>query len=100
MIGTFKNQGNDVSQSIVTSGFYLIIRLAIRSLRTSELHSETEERKRRIFDNIILKKLGRSVTVPTSPKAQNYAPYFDCVEPCSAQLPEDNDPFMIDGATI
>ena len=40
-LGLCKNEGNKMSQSIVASNGYAITRKTIRSLRTSEMHSET-----------------------------------------------------------
>ena len=45
MLGPCKNKGNEMSQSIVASSGYVITRRTVRSLRTSEIHSETEKRK-------------------------------------------------------
>ena len=69
----------------------------VRSLRILELHSETEKRKRRIFDDAILKNLGDSVVKPTNSNAREHVPYSDGVDPDSVKLPEDNDPVMPDG---
>ena len=89
-----------MSQLIVTSIGYVITRRTVRLIRTSELHSETENRKQRIFDCAILKKLGDSVTIPTSTNARHHAPYFNNVDPDSVQLPEDNGPFIPDGTAV
>ena len=86
-----------MSQSIVVSRGYAITRHPVRSLRTSDLHSETEKRKRRIFDNIILKKLSDSVAKPINANVRDHVPYFAGVDPDYVKLPEDNDPVMPDG---
>ena len=67
ILDPWKNEGNEMSQSIVASSDYEITRQTFRSLRTSELHSDTEKIKRRIFDKIILKKLGDFVAKPMKP---------------------------------
>ena len=62
-------------------------------LRSSELHSETEKQKCSIFDNIILKKPGDSMTKKTDPPdAMNHVPYEDSIEPKPIKFPDDNDP--------
>ena len=80
ILGSCKNEGNEMSQSIVASSGCVITRRTARSLRTSELHSETEKRKRRIFDNIMLEKLGDSVVKPTTLNSREYVPYSDGVD--------------------
>ena len=40
MLRPYKNEVNEMSQSIVSSSGYVITRREVRSLRTSELHSE------------------------------------------------------------
>ena len=83
-------------QSIASSSGCVITCRTVRSLRTSKLHSETEKRKRRIFDDIILEKLGDSVVKPTNPNAHEHVPYSNGVDPDSVKVPEDNDPVMPD----
>ena len=92
-----RNEVNEMSQSIVATRGYVITRRTVRLLRNSELHSETEKKKRRIFDDIILKKLGDSVDKPTNANSREYNPYSDGVDPDSVKLPEDNGPVMPDG---
>ena len=83
-------------QSIVASSGYVITRRRVRSLRTSELHLETEERKLRIFDNVILKKFGDSVAKPTNSNSREHVLYSDSFDKDCVKLPEDNDPVMPD----
>ena len=89
-----------MSQSIVASRGFVITRRTVRSLRISNIHSETKKRKRRTFNDIIWKNIGDSVTKPTSPNARENVSYSDVVEPYSAQLPEDNDPVMPDRTAV
>ena len=86
-----------MSQSIVSSSGYVITRRTVRLLRTSELHSETEKRKRRIFDDVMLEKLGDSMVKPANPNACEHVPYSDSIDTDFVKLPEDNDPVMPDG---
>ena len=95
-----KNEGNEISQSIVASRGHIIIRRTVRSIQTSKLHSETEKRKRIILDEIILKKLGELATIPISPADLDHVLYYDGVKPDIFQLPEDNDLLMPYGATF
>ena len=88
-----------MSQSIVASSGHAIIHRTVRSLLTSELHSETEKRKRIVFDDVILKKLGDSVAKSTKTDARENFLYCNVVDPGSIKLPEGNDYFMPDGTT-
>ena len=72
----------------------------VRSLRTSELHSETDNRKRITFDDFILKKLGHLVAILTSPKARDHAPYSDGDDLDSVQLLDNNDPTIPDSTDV
>ena len=100
MPGPCKNETNYMQQSIVASSGYVIIRWTVRSLRTSELHSETKKKKWQTFNDIILKKIGDLVNIQTSPNSRYHAPYSYAVDPNYAQLTEDNDPFMPEGAAV
>ena len=100
LLGPTKNEGNAMSQSVLVASGSVITRRTIRSLRNSEIHSETEKRKRKIFDDIILKKLGDSMSRPTKPNPPDHIPYSDGVDPDSVELPEDNDPVGPDGTAV
>ena len=95
-----KNEGNDVSQSIIASSGYLITRRTVRSLRTLELHSETGKRNQRIFDDFILKNFEDSVANPTNCKTLYHTPYDDGIGLYAIKLPADNDLVMPDGAAV
>ena len=71
-----------------------------QSLHTSEIHSETEKRKRRIFDDMTQKKLGDSMSKPKTPDTPDHDPYSTSVNPDSIQFPDDDDLVMHDGTTI
>ena len=73
-------------------------RRTFASLRTSEIHSKTENMKWRIFDDIILKKLGDSVAKSTNFDASEHTTYSDGIDPDYVKLPEDDDTAMPDGA--
>ena len=84
-------------QSIVASSGHVITRRTVRYLRTSELYSETEKIKRRIFYDAILKKLGYSADKPMKSDSREHVPYYDWIDPDSVKLPEGNGPVIPDG---
>ena len=89
-----------MSYSIDSWSNHVIVCRTIQFLRTLELHSETEKRKLRKFEYIILQNLGDSVDTSVKRDAPTYIPYSDCVDPDSVQFPDDDDPFMPDGTAI
>ena len=100
ILGPCKNEGNEMSQSIVASRDHSTTRRTVLFLRASENHSKTEKRKRKIFDDIILQRLGDSVVKPTKPDAPNHVTYSDGLDPCSVKFLDDNDPSMPDSTAV
>ena len=84
ILRTWKNEGGYISQSIVDFSSCEIISWSIQPLRTSELHFKTEKMKRIIVDNVILKKLGDSMSKPTTPDDPDHFPCYDGVDQYSA----------------
>ena len=100
VLGPCKNEGSEMSQSILTNKGTVVTRRTIRKLRAEEIHSESEKRKRSIFDNFILHKLGDSISKPVKYKPSDHVKYFDEDEPNSLHLPNDNDPVDDRGVSI
>jgi hypothetical protein len=96
-LGPMKNEGNEMSQSILTLRGTIVPRRTLRKLLPSELHNEGEKRKRQLFDDVIRSKLGDSISLPSKPLDTSYTPYSDDVEPDPVQLPKDNDPTDTNG---
>lgn len=99
-LGPLKNEGNEMAQGVLTSKGTVIPRRTLRKLNKSELHSESEKRKRQLFDDLIRSKLGDSISPPSKPLDTTYIPYSDDSEPSSMILPEDNDPIKSDGSAM
>ena len=99
-LGPTTNEGNQMAQAVLVASGKVIPRRTLRKLNKAEIHSETEKRKRAIFDDIILKKLGDSVRKPEKPIRGNFVPYADEVDPDPVQLPDDNDPIDTDGTSV
>ena len=100
VLGPIPNEGNEMAQAILTSKGTIIPRRSLRKLLVSELHSESEKRKRQLYDDIIRKKLGDSMTLPKKPLSTEYIPYSDGVEPDPLHLPSDDDPVDTDGTSV
>ena len=55
VLGPTPNEGNDMAQAVLTSNGTVIPRRSLRKLLVSELHSESEKRKRQVsFEAIVL----------------------------------------------
>ena len=89
-----------MAQGVLTSKGTFVPHQTICKLRISELHSETEKRKRQIFDDIIKTKLGDSMLFPPKSIPSNNVPYSDDCEPNSLQLPDDNDPINSESTSV
>ena len=53
-----------------------------------------------MVDDVILQKLGSSVSKPTKSDAADHVPYYDGVDTDSVQLPDDIENVIPDGATV
>ena len=100
VLGPTTNEGNQMAQAVLAATGRVVPRRTLRKLTKAELFSETEKRKRKIFDDIILKKLGDSVCKPEKPIADAFVPYENEVDPAPVQLPDDNDPIDKDGTSV
>ena len=76
VLGPLKNEGNEMAQAILTSKGTVVPRRSVRPLNKAELVSDIEKRKRTVFDDLIAKKLGTSMTKPPKPP-DNVEPYSD-----------------------
>ena len=102
VLGPSMNEENQMAQNILMSTGHVIPRRTLRKLRVNELHSESEKRKRRWFDEIIQKKLGNSINFPpvVDPIKREFEPYSDDDDPDSVKLPEENDPVDSEGIAV
>ncbi len=102
VLGPSVNEGNQMAQNVLTSTGKVIPRRTLRKLKPDELHSESEKRKRRWFDEIIQQKLGDSINFPPSRDTvkKEFEPYSDDDDPDSVELPEENDPVNAEGTAV
>ena len=89
-----------MDQAIVTYKYTVVPRRTIHKLTYSDLHDETEKTKRNTIDLKIKATLGDSMSFPSKPKAADFIPYHDEVEPDPLQLPNNNDPFDDNGIAL
>ena len=95
VISNTVNERYEMAQAVLVASSKVILRQTLRRLSIAELNYEAKKRKRSIFYDIILKKLGDSIRAPEKP-IKDHVPYSDDVEPDSVSLPDDNDPINKD----
>ena len=100
VLGPCKNEGSEMSQSILNFKGNVITRRTVRKLRSDELHSESEKQKRASFDDRIRQRLGDSISKPVKPEPPDHVPYSDDYESNPLQLPDDNDPVDENGVAV
>ena len=67
VLGSLRNEGNEMAQAVLTSNGTVIPRRTLRKLTKSERHDETEKVKRETFDTLIRDKLGDAAKFPDKP---------------------------------
>ena len=88
-----------MAQAVIVASSKVIPRRTLWRLSIAELNFEVEKRKRSIFDDIILKKLGDSIRAPEK-QIKDYVPYSDDFDPDSVSLPYYNDPINNAGTSV
>ena len=100
VLGPTKNEGSEMSQAVLTAKGTVVPRRSLRPLLPEEITSESEKRKRAIFDDLITKKLGDSLTKPIKPPAPDYVPYADGELDPVLVHEVDEDPVDADGTAV
>ena len=100
VLGPLRNEGNEMAQAVLNGNGKVVPRRTLRRITTAELHSDTEKQKRKLFDHLILAKLGPSISFPPKPLPPNHVPYSDDCEPDLISLPDDNDPVASDVTAV
>ena len=92
LLGPIQNEGNKIARVILKIKGTVVTRPTMRKLRKSELVCESEKIKRNLFDDIIEKKIRRSVSYPDNPIPERYIPHKDNSEEAPPSSPDDADP--------
>jgi hypothetical protein len=67
VIGPAKGEGNEMAQWILKANGNVVPRRTSRPLKTDEVHSEQEQSKRKIFDELVKRRWGTSVNPTMKP---------------------------------
>ena len=64
VLGPARGEGNEMAQWILKANGNVVPRRTLRPLKTEELHSKTEAKKRKTFDALIERRWGTSINPP------------------------------------
>ncbi|GAX21971.1 hypothetical protein FisN_16Hh038 [Fistulifera solaris] len=64
VLGPAKGAGNEMAQWVLKANGRVVPRRTVRSLTIAKLHSDTEKRRREIFDGLIERRWGTAMTPP------------------------------------
>ena len=83
-LGPARGEGNEMAQWILKANGKVVPRRTHRPLSVSEIHSETEKKKRETFDALIERRLGSSIKPPNATRGtpsnddlDAYEEYYD-----------------------
>ena len=62
VLGPAKGEGNEMAQWVLKANGNVVPRRTVRPLKASEISSETEQAKRKIFDDLIKTRHGTSLS--------------------------------------
>ena len=68
VMGPMKNEGNEMTQAVLILNGNVVPRRTLHRLTVSEENNASKKRKRELFDDSILAKLGDSLTLPSKPE--------------------------------
>ena len=66
VLGPARGEGNELSQWVLKSNGNVVPRRTVRALQLAEVHSDTEKRKRDIFDGLIERRWGSPMSTPNT----------------------------------
>ncbi|GFH47961.1 hypothetical protein CTEN210_14370 [Chaetoceros tenuissimus] len=95
-LGPTKNEGNTMSQTILTAKGTIVPRRTVRPLTTEEIYNEDEIKERENFDKIIQSKYGTHLEFPVVEKEEklNMEDFIDAEENI------EDKPFWVDGDPV
>lgn len=99
VLGPARGEGNEMAQWILKANGNVVPRRSHRPLQTSELHSPSEEKKRRIFDALIERRWGTSISPPQTQPSKDFDLYEDETERPNP-MPDTEDTVDADGRLL
>jgi len=89
-----------MSQAVLTGKGTIVPRRTLRPLKASELNSEAEATKRKLFDTLVRSKLGNCMSKPPKPLPTEYIPYSEGNLDPPPLHEVDEDPVQSDGTAV
>lgn len=77
VLGPARGEGNEMAQWVVKANGRVVPRRSLRPLQEAEIHSPIEIKKRQVFDELIKKRWGDSITPPPERKDDKFETYED-----------------------
>jgi hypothetical protein len=71
VLGPARGEGNELCQWVVKSNGKVVPRRSVRPLNPSEIHSEAEIKKRKVFAELIERRHGTSINPPKPMKGES-----------------------------
>ena len=93
VLGPLKNEGNEMTQAVLTIKGTFVLRKSCHHLSTSEINSVLEIEKRKKFDVAIFKIHGDSMSLPkptAKPEDSHLSDVYNNVDEDTADIPEDD----------
>ena len=100
VLGPAKGEGNEMAQWILKANGKIVPRRTVRPLNAIEISSETEIKKRSIFDQLIGKRWGSSVNPPNEPPPQDDFVEYEDDDEEPRVIPDFDDPVDAAGRVI
>ena len=102
ILGPTKNEGNEMVQAVLNSKGIVVPRRTVRRLTVAEMNSNSEQKKRDMFDAFIRSKLGDSISMPPDTPEPSDNDVFDLVADDDEELAivSDDDPIDNDGVAV
>ena len=75
VLGPARGEGNEMAQWVLKANGNVVPRRSLRPLQVAEIHSPVEAKKRKVFDELIERRWGTSISPPKTdakPEFENY----------------------------
>ena len=76
-LGPARGAGNEMAQWILKANGRVVPRKSLRPLKVDEIHSPVEIKKREVYDELILKRWGTTMTPPNTQQPKAFEKYED-----------------------
>lgn len=89
VLGPSRGEGNEMSQWVLKSNGRVVPTRNVRPLKTEELHSPVEIKKRKVFDELIERRWGNSINPPKI-QERDFDKYEDDDEPAHVTIEQED----------